>query len=59
MLRKELGSQWRDRFAEFDEQPFAAASIGQVHAGRLHDGRRVAIKVQVARVAFRFLLLLL
>lgn len=33
-------------FSEFDEQAFAAASIGQVHAARLTDGRRVAVKVQ-------------
>ena len=33
-------------FAEFDEQAFAAASIGQVHAARLEDGRRVAVKIQ-------------
>lgn len=33
-------------FTEFDEQAFAAASIGQVHAARLEDGTRVAVKVQ-------------
>lgn len=33
-------------FAEFNEQPMAAASIGQVHEATLVDGRRVAVKVQ-------------
>ena len=47
MLKSELGSGWRDELAEFDEKPFAAASIGQVHRGRLLDGREVAIKIQV------------
>lgn len=37
---------WRDRFAELEPTAFAAASIGQVHRGRLRDGRRVAVKVQ-------------
>jgi predicted unusual protein kinase regulating ubiquinone biosynthesis (AarF/ABC1/UbiB family) len=38
-------------FAEFDEQAVAAASIGQVYRGRLHDGREVAVKVQYPGVA--------
>lgn len=29
-MRKELGDNWRSRFASFEEKPFAAASIGQV-----------------------------
>lgn len=46
-----LGPAWRDRLAEFDEEPMAAASIGQVHRGVLPDGRHVAIKVQYPGVA--------
>ena len=47
VLKKEFGSDWRDKLASFEDRPFAAASIGQVHKGVLHDGRLVAMKVQV------------
>ena len=46
VLRRELGTTWRRRLVEFDDNPAAAASIGQVHRGRWHDGREVAVKVQ-------------
>lgn len=46
VLSDQLGARWRERFESFDEDPAAAASIGQVHRGVWHDGRAVAIKVQ-------------
>jgi predicted unusual protein kinase regulating ubiquinone biosynthesis (AarF/ABC1/UbiB family) len=46
VLARELGSRWRTKLVEFDDNPAAAASIGQVHRGRWKDGREVAIKIQ-------------
>jgi predicted unusual protein kinase regulating ubiquinone biosynthesis (AarF/ABC1/UbiB family) len=46
VLASELGTGWRKKLVEFDDDPAAAASIGQVHRGRWADGRPVAIKVQ-------------
>lgn len=51
VLSKELGCDWRSRLQEFEERPFAAASIGQVHLARLPDGREVAMKIQYPGVA--------
>ena len=47
VLTRELGEDWKDRLKEFDDRPFAAASIGQVHRATLKDGREVAMKIQV------------
>jgi len=41
-----LGPDWAERLVWLDGGPTAAASIGQVHRGRWHDGRDVAVKVQ-------------
>ncbi|HNS51540.1 MAG TPA: AarF/UbiB family protein [Anaerolineae bacterium] len=46
VLAAELGEDWRTRFGHLDSQPLASASIGQVHAGTLPDGTRIAVKVQ-------------
>ena len=46
VLQADLGRPADELFAEFTEQPMAAASIGQVHRAVLHDGREVAVKIQ-------------
>ena len=46
LARATSAPDWRDQLVWLDGGPTAAASIGQVHKGRWHDGRDVAVKVQ-------------
>src|SRR3954466_2959062 len=46
VIEEDLGLTIEQAFLEFDEQPTAAASIGQVHHALLPNGERVAVKVQ-------------
>lgn len=50
-LQAEYGADWTRRFAEFDREPIAAASIGQVHAAVAPDGRELALKIQYPGVS--------
>ncbi|HXP98923.1 MAG TPA: AarF/ABC1/UbiB kinase family protein, partial [Solirubrobacteraceae bacterium] len=52
VIEDDLEARISDVFAEFDEEPIAAASIGQVYRATLmQDGREVAVKVQYPGVA--------
>jgi ubiquinone biosynthesis protein len=46
IVTRELGVRISKAFSEFEAQPIAAASIGQVHRARMRDGREVVVKVQ-------------
>ncbi len=43
---EECGKPLDQLFQQFEQRPIASASIGQVHLARMHDGRKVAVKVQ-------------
>lgn len=51
VMTMELGPEWKKKFSEFEMKPFAAASIGQVHYGKLDDDQEVAVKIQYPGVA--------
>jgi predicted unusual protein kinase regulating ubiquinone biosynthesis (AarF/ABC1/UbiB family) len=42
----ELGADWQQQFESFEHKPAAAASLGQVHRARAHDGTALACKLQ-------------
>src|ERR1700687_1559661 len=42
----ELGLDWQKKFENFEHHPAAAASLGQVHRARAHDGAELACKLQ-------------
>jgi predicted unusual protein kinase regulating ubiquinone biosynthesis (AarF/ABC1/UbiB family) len=45
-MAAELGFDWQKKFASFEHHPAAAASLGQVHRARAHDGSELACKLQ-------------
>ena len=49
-VERALGKPLPELFAEFEAHPLAAASIAQVHQARLHDGRRVVVKIRRPRI---------
>lgn len=49
-MRGELGEKWQDRFASFELDAAAAASLGQVHKATLNDGRPAACKLQYPNI---------
>ena len=51
LMRREFGGPLSSVFSAFDEQAFAAASVGQVHRARTLDGEEVVVKVQYPGVA--------
>jgi predicted unusual protein kinase regulating ubiquinone biosynthesis (AarF/ABC1/UbiB family) len=46
VLADNFGPRWRRKLSAFDDEPAAAASIGQVHRAVWRDGREVAVKIQ-------------
>lgn len=54
VLEDQFGDATETIFDSFEMEPIAAASVGQVHRARLHDGRVVAVKIQYPGVSDAF-----
>lgn len=50
-MKSELGAAWQGRFAKFNHDACAAASLGQVHCATLPNGQQVACKLQYPDMA--------
>lgn len=46
LVESELGAKLSKLFGSFDQEPLGSASLGQVHAAKLRDGRDVVVKIQ-------------
>jgi predicted unusual protein kinase regulating ubiquinone biosynthesis (AarF/ABC1/UbiB family) len=51
VLGRAYGRGWQERFEDFDFEPIASASIGQVHRAKTTDGRELALKIQYPGIA--------
>ncbi len=54
-IKAELGKGVDELYAQFDDNPLASASIGQVHRAQLHSGEQVVVKVQHAGIEEKIL----
>lgn len=55
IVEEETGQRISKAFEDFDTEPLASASIGQVHRARLRSGRTVAVKIQRPGIRKQFL----
>ena len=53
VIEQDLDAWAQEVFADFEEKPFAIASLGQVHRACTRDGEQVAVKVQHPDIADR------